>query len=165
MAPDVSPAYTVSAYLRVAAMAIGGYEIICTIPAALRFYRFQWRKRSISQQFILFILIRYLSVATMIIGTYGFFAQFSLESCQRYMYAAPILKVLQTITSQLIMSTRTYTISRQSPRVLWTMIIALGATIPLEFFSNIYMRKPVQDEIKNKLVDIFDVTWPCVDES
>lgn len=147
MASDDSSGYTESAYLRVAAVSIGGYEIICTLPAVFRFYRFQWSRRSFSQQFILFLLIRYLSIATMIIGTYGFFGKFSAESCQKYLFAAPILKVLQSITSQLIMSSRTYTISRESRYVFWTMILTLAITIPLEFFTNIYLREPIQDEI------------------
>ncbi|KAL5476801.1 hypothetical protein ACEPAI_2987 [Sanghuangporus weigelae] len=141
--PDLPDEYVGVAYLRIASMAIGLYELICTLPAEYRFYRQQILRRSFSQQCLLFILIRYVSIVVVVLSNVGFFGRFpSIESCRRFMLISPIFKALQTFVSQLILASRTYSISRKSRWVFWTMMVTLGLTVPMEFYSNIHGRTP-----------------------
>ncbi|KAL5498685.1 hypothetical protein ACEPAH_2040 [Sanghuangporus vaninii] len=151
--PDLPGEYVGVAYLRIASLAIGLYELICTLPAEYRFYRQQIMRRSFSQQCLLFILIRYVSVVVVVVSNVGFFGRFSsIESCRRFMLVSPIFKALQTFVSQLILASRTYSISRKSRWVFWTMMVTLGLTIPMEFYSNIHGRTPVHDPVLHKYV-------------
>ncbi|KAI5121806.1 hypothetical protein M0805_009798 [Coniferiporia weirii] len=144
----LSAGFRNEAYLRAGSLAVGAYEYICTLPAEYRFYRAQSLQRGLSQQFFLFVLIRYMSVAVIIISNVGFFGQFSsLAACQRFMLVSPVLKALQTIVSQLILSTRTYSISRKSRWVLWTMLVTIVISSALEFFADIYQRTPIHNPI------------------
>ncbi|EJD05499.1 uncharacterized protein FOMMEDRAFT_17789 [Fomitiporia mediterranea MF3/22] len=140
--------YTDAAYLRVASMAIGAYELICTLPAEYRFYRRQIRRRSFSQYCTLFILIRYLSVVVVVVSNVGFFGDFPmLEDCRRFMLVSPICKVLQQVVSQLVLLSRTIAISRRSRWVLWVLIATLLVTVPGEFYTNISQRTPVWNPV------------------
>lgn len=136
----VSPEYLHSAYLRVASLSLGLYELIHTLPAEYRFYRSQKSLRRPSQQCILFILIRYTSILVILVSNIGFFASFSPNVCSRFFLLAPIFKVLQAIISQSILGLRTYIISRRAGWVFYVMIMAMCLTVPLEFFANLYKR-------------------------
>ncbi|KAL5514350.1 hypothetical protein ACEPAG_2438 [Sanghuangporus baumii] len=154
--PDLPDEYVSVAYLRIASMAIGLYELIYTLPAEYRFYRQQIVRRSFSQQCLLFILIRYVSIVVVLVSNVGFFGRFrSIESCRRFMLVSPIFKALQTFVSQLILASRTYSISRKSRWVFWTMMVILGLTVPMEFYSNIRGRTPLLRQGSHE-ISIFD---------
>ncbi|ETW75843.1 hypothetical protein HETIRDRAFT_162619 [Heterobasidion irregulare TC 32-1] len=59
-----------------------------------------------SPGFTLFYLIRYISIATLLISNIGFFSNFTPSTCQKYYMAAPILKVFQIMVSQSILGAR-----------------------------------------------------------
>ncbi|KLO16091.1 hypothetical protein SCHPADRAFT_823670 [Schizopora paradoxa] len=129
--PTLSPEYLHSAYLRVASLAVGLYELLHTLPAEYRFYRSQKSLRRPSQQCILFILIRYISIVTVLVSNIGFFASFSPRACGRFFLLAPIFKVLQAIISQSILGLRTYTISRKASWVFYAMLAAMCLSVPV----------------------------------
>ncbi|KAL7284055.1 LOW QUALITY PROTEIN: hypothetical protein ACG7TL_001332 [Trametes sanguinea] len=83
---------TSSSFLRVISLSIALYDYILTLPAEWRFYRSQrsWR---LTFGCILFIAIRYSSIAVITLSNVGYFGSFfSLESCNHYYMAAPIFK-------------------------------------------------------------------------
>jgi len=111
-----------AAYLRVGSIAVAGYDYVLTLPAEWRFYKIQrsWR---LSVGCILFIVLRYLSIVTLVISNVGYFGHFSAAMCQRYYMLPPTFKVLQTTVSQVIVGLRTYNISRRSRTVKWLLLI------------------------------------------
>ncbi|KAF7340449.1 hypothetical protein MVEN_01965100 [Mycena venus] len=52
--------YEISAYLRVASLAIAGYDYLQTLPFELRMWREAWKGRQLTLSSTLFLLIRYL---------------------------------------------------------------------------------------------------------
>ncbi|THH30194.1 hypothetical protein EUX98_g3977 [Antrodiella citrinella] len=132
-----------ASYLRVGSIAIAAYDYIVTLPAEWRFYRGQkpWR---ISPGCMLFILIRYLSIATIVVSNVGYFGTFSQQMCDRYYIAAPVFKVLQTMVSQVILGIRAYNISRRSQWVMYTYFVLFILLTAAESFTNLWDRVPVQ---------------------
>ncbi|KAI5996497.1 hypothetical protein F5J12DRAFT_853962 [Pisolithus orientalis] len=105
-------------YFRVASLSIAFYDYFLTLPNEYRFYRSQPHILQMSQACILFILIRYVSIVSMVVSNYGAFStSFTLESCRHYYYVSPIFKVLQTMVSQAIVGFRTFNISRRNENV------------------------------------------------
>lgn len=149
--------------LRVASLAIAFYDYILTLPAEWRFYRSQRSVLQPSVACILFILIRYTSILALTISNYGFFAtDFTPDSCRHFFWAAPILKVVQTMVSQAILAVRTVNISRRTPWVKWIIIMLFITFTTLEWFTNLFQRNPVMDHVGDciyiltfQLVDIF----------
>ncbi|KAJ6549674.1 hypothetical protein B0H19DRAFT_1159582, partial [Mycena capillaripes] len=91
--PMSTSASQISAYLRVSAYAIAFFDVLQTLPAEYRLYARQKGLFKLSTGCILFILVRYLGLAAMIIGNTGFFDHgFTVESCRRYYWLAPIFK-------------------------------------------------------------------------
>ncbi|CAL1708952.1 unnamed protein product [Somion occarium] len=137
-----------ASYVRVASIAIAAYDYLLTLPAEWRFYKAQrsWR---LSAGCILFVLIRYISIITLVISNVGFFGTFSAEACSHYYLAAPVFKVLQTMISQVILGIRTYNISKRSQRVLWTLLILFVLITAMEWFTNLWDRLPAQNDINN----------------
>lgn len=137
-----------ASYLRIASIAVAAYDYFLTLPSEYRFYKGQrsWR---LSPGCILFILIRYLSVLTIVISNVGYFGTFSSGECQRYYIAAPVFKVLQTMVSQIILGVRAYNISRRTRWVMWLLLILYFLVSPMEFFTNLWERVPVQNDEKN----------------
>ncbi|KAI0073637.1 hypothetical protein K474DRAFT_172789 [Panus rudis PR-1116 ss-1] len=137
-----------ASYLRIASLAIAGYDYILTIPAELRFYRSQ-RSWMISPGCLLFILIRYLSICTLIISNVGYFGTFSAETCRHYYLAAPTFKVLQTMISQIVLGIRAYNISKRSQIVFWSLLCLFILTLSMEWFTNMWGRAPTQNMFHN----------------
>lgn len=137
-----------ASYLRVGSISIAAYDFVITLPAEFRFYRGQkaWR---LSPGCILFILIRYLSIVTIVVSNTGFFAKFTPEECQHYYLTAPILKVLQTMVSQIILGIRAYNISKRSSWVMWTYLFLFLSITSMEWFTNLWDRTPVQNASHN----------------
>ncbi|KIM89675.1 hypothetical protein PILCRDRAFT_812483 [Piloderma croceum F 1598] len=131
-------------YFRIASISIALYDYILTLPAEWRLYRSQSSITRLSVACILFILIRYMSILTLIASNYGWFAtSFTQESCSRVYMIAPVLKVVQTMISQVILGVRTVNIARRRSWVKWVMITAFAITTMLEWFTNLFHRDPL----------------------
>ncbi|TBU61098.1 hypothetical protein BD310DRAFT_813760 [Dichomitus squalens] len=127
-------------YIRVVALSIALYDYLLTLPAEWRFYRSQrsWR---LSPGCILFIAIRYTSVAVLVTSNVGFFSEsFTPQGCKKYYIIPPVLKVVQIMISQLILGIRTINISRRAPRVFWTVVVAFISVSIAEAFLNLSNR-------------------------
>ncbi len=110
---------------------------------------------------VLFVLIRYISMAMVVVSNVGYFSlSFTPESCRRYYMIAVVLKgvsshrlvdtvtdvliVLQASVCQFVLALRTYSISRRSERVkIFLIVFTLIITI-LEWFTNLYGRVMIQ---------------------
>lgn len=130
-------------YFRVASLSIAFYDYFLTLPNEYRFYRSQPHILQMSQACILFILIRYVSIVSMVVSNYGAFStSFTLESCRHYYYVSPIFKVLQTMVSQAIVGFRTFNISRRNENVRNFLVVYYIIAVVLEWFLNLYRRTP-----------------------
>jgi len=132
-----------ASYLRIASISIAAYDYLLTLPAEYRFYRGQtsWK---LSPGCILFILIRYTSIITIVISNVGYFGSFSVGECHHYFMAAPVFKVIQTMISQIILGMRAYNISRRSRLVMWIFVVLFILITSMEWFTNLWDRQPVQ---------------------
>ncbi|KAJ7860121.1 hypothetical protein B0H14DRAFT_2745656 [Mycena olivaceomarginata] len=130
-----------AAYLRVAAYAIAFFDYLQTLPAEYRLYARQKGPFNLSIACILFIVVRYVGLATLIISNTGFFYHgFSEAACDRYFWLAPVFKLILYMTSQLILGLRTYAVSRQSRLVLFVLIILFIVCCVPEFISTFWKR-------------------------
>lgn len=127
-------------FLRVASLAIGAYDYLITLRAECRFYKTQFRIGHMTLSCILFILIRYISVALMVFGAYVWFETFTMESCRRWFFVPPVFKVLQVMISQLILGIRAYNLSRRSRRVGITLLALYLVTCTVQWVCNMYDR-------------------------
>ncbi|KAI0674524.1 hypothetical protein C8Q78DRAFT_1076153 [Trametes maxima] len=135
--------------IRVISLSIAFYDYVLTLPAEWRFYRSQrsWR---LSLGCILFIAIRYSSIAVITLSNVGYFGNFWTQAaCSRYFIAAPIFKVIQTMVSQLILGIRTVNISRRCRWVTWVIAIAFLVITSAQWFLNLWNRVPVQGRHNN----------------
>ncbi|KAI0064914.1 hypothetical protein BV25DRAFT_1914066 [Artomyces pyxidatus] len=151
MAISISSSPSVANNLRIASLSIALYDYLYTLPAEWRFYKGQAKSASfrLSLGFVLFVLIRYLSVVVLVVSNVGFFSHhFTPETCRHYYMAAPILKVLQAMICQAILGVRTYNISRRNRYVGWVVLIAYFCAIVIEWFSNLYNRLPVEEDVR-----------------
>ncbi|KAJ6575746.1 hypothetical protein DFH09DRAFT_1455163 [Mycena vulgaris] len=154
----------IAAYLRVAAYAVAFFDYLQSLPAEYRLYAKQKGPFKLSLAGILFILMRYLGLISIIIGNTGFFHHgFSKEACDRYFSLAPIFKrtwdffqngiqahhfsMLLYITSQAILAIRTYAVSRKSPMVLRALVVLFIVTAVPEFISTFWKRVPFQNNV------------------
>ncbi|KAJ7930456.1 hypothetical protein B0H13DRAFT_2309702, partial [Mycena leptocephala] len=137
-------ALQLSAYLRVSAYAIAFFDYLQTLPAEYRLYARQKGFSSFrATACILFIMVRYLGLTAMIIGNTGFFYHgFTEESCRRYYWLAPILKLMLYMTSQAILGLRTYAVSRKSPHVLKVLVVLYILATTAESISSFWKRIP-----------------------
>ncbi|KAJ7890758.1 hypothetical protein B0H13DRAFT_2340865 [Mycena leptocephala] len=136
-------ALQLSAYLRVSAYAIAFFDYLQTLPAEYRLYARQKGFFQLSTACILFIMVRYLGLTAMIIGNTGFFYHgFTEESCRRYYWLAPILKLMLYMTSQAILGLRTYAVSRKSPHVLKVLVVLYILATTAESISSFWKRIP-----------------------
>lgn len=95
---------------------------------------------------ILFILIRYISILLLTVSDLGYFYHgFSAATCSTYYMAAPVLKVIQIMISQIIIGNRTWAITRRSKK-LGLFLLGLGLVVTgLEWYANVDGRIPVQE--------------------
>ncbi|KAI0746986.1 hypothetical protein C8Q80DRAFT_1178697 [Daedaleopsis nitida] len=144
-----SPRSTATTLIRVISLSIAFYDYLLTLPAEWRFYSGQrsWR---ISPGCMLFIAIRYSSVAVLVLSNLGYFGDFfTPESCQRYYLAAPVFKAIQVTVSQLILGIRTINISRRSKPVIITVVVSYVLVTAAEWVMNLYNRVGVQSRLLN----------------
>ncbi|KAJ7849442.1 hypothetical protein B0H13DRAFT_2361249 [Mycena leptocephala] len=135
-------ALQIQAYLRVSAYAIAfSSNYLQSLPAEYRLYARQKGLFKLSTGCILFIMVRYLGLAAMIIGNTGFFYHgFTEKSCRRYYWLTPILKLLLYMTSQAILGLRTYAVSRKSPLVLKVLVVLYIIATTAESISSFWKR-------------------------
>ncbi|KAI0047718.1 hypothetical protein FA95DRAFT_1558818 [Auriscalpium vulgare] len=139
-----SHTFAVANNLRVTSLAIALYDYLYTLPSEWRFYKSQAHSFRLSTGFVLFVLIRYISILILVVSNVGFFSHsFTAQSCQHYYLAAPVLKVLQTMVSQAIVGVRTYNISRRNRWVGWAVLSGYFVAIVIQWFSNLWHRTPV----------------------
>ncbi|KAG2067236.1 hypothetical protein BDR04DRAFT_876161 [Suillus decipiens] len=135
---------TFEKYLRVASISIVFYDYILTLPAEWRFYRSQSSFFHMSLACVLFILIRYFSIMTIVVSDYGYFSTtHTLQTCQRYYLVAPAFKVIQAMISQAIMGVRTFNIARRGRRTGAVLLLLYLFSISAEWFSNMFHRTAV----------------------
>ncbi|KAI0646516.1 hypothetical protein C8Q79DRAFT_1010129 [Trametes meyenii] len=138
-----------ASFIRVISLSIAFYDYVLTLPAEWRFYRSQrsWR---LSLGCILFIAIRYSSIAVITLSNVGYFGNFWTQAeCTRYYIAAPIFKVIQSMVSQLILGIRTVNISRRCRWVTWFVAVAFLLITSAQWFLNLWNRVPVQGRHNN----------------
>ncbi|CAE6448065.1 unnamed protein product [Rhizoctonia solani] len=89
-ATSISLSSQTAAYMRVAAMTLAAYDWFITLRPECRLYK---RHKAISRAVILFVLIRYVSIAAIVISNIGFFGTgFSARACHHYHLVAPLTK-------------------------------------------------------------------------
>ncbi|KAJ7785135.1 hypothetical protein DFH07DRAFT_975615 [Mycena maculata] len=114
----------IAGYLRVAAYAIALFDYLQSLPAEYRLYAKQKGPLKLSVACILFILVRYLGIAAMVMGGVGFFYHgFSKEACDKFYWLAPVFKLFLYLASQAILAIRTYAVSRKSTMVLYILVV------------------------------------------
>lgn len=131
--------------LRLGTIAICTYDYVRTLPGEYKF----WRDKGpqIRPNLVLFVLIRYISAAVLIVSNVGYFSHsFGEKSCQRYYMVPVVLKALQMTVCQLILGLRTYSISRRSQRIKSFLVVVTVIVTLLEWFTNLYGRVMIQTD-------------------
>ncbi|KAJ6571132.1 hypothetical protein B0H19DRAFT_1372347 [Mycena capillaripes] len=122
-------ALQISAYLRVSAYAIAFFDYVQTLPAEYRLYARQKGLFKLSTACILFIMVRYLGLAAMIVGNTGFFYHGFTEESRKEFFCA-------------ILGLRTYAVSRKSPHVLKVLVVLYILATTAESISSFWKRIP-----------------------
>ncbi|KAJ7859777.1 hypothetical protein B0H14DRAFT_3863947 [Mycena olivaceomarginata] len=137
-----------AAYFRVAAYSIAFFDYLQTLPAEYRLYARQKGPLRLSVACVLFILVRYLGLLSIILGNTGFFYHgFSKAACDQYFWLTPVFKLLLYLVSQVILAIRTYAVSRKSPLVLRILIgVFIACAVP-EFISTFWQRIPFHTNV------------------
>jgi len=137
-----SSVLTVANNLRIASIAIAAYDCLITIPSEIQLYKTSSRR---SLGFILFVLIRYWSIALFAISGVGFFYHhFSPEACSHFGYLAPVFKVVQVMISQTILGIRAYNIAHRKQWVARALIATFFVGLVFEWVCELHQRFPVQ---------------------
>ncbi|KAJ7466203.1 hypothetical protein B0H11DRAFT_59890 [Mycena galericulata] len=136
----------IAAYLRVAGYAVGFFDYLQTLPAEYRLYSKQKGPLKLSVACILFILVRYLGLISIIVANMGFFYHgFSKEACDRYFWLTPVLKLILYMVSQAILGMRTYAVRKSSLVLRILVALFILAAVP-EFISTFWKRVPFQND-------------------
>ncbi|CAE7066238.1 unnamed protein product [Rhizoctonia solani] len=129
--------------LRVATFSIAAFDFIQTIPGEIKLYRRQIAQGRMSFVCFLFIVVRYVSVLSLVLNGIGFYASgFDLESCRKFRLAAPVTKMFAGLASQGLIFMRTWAISRKSRFVLVVLSTLCVITLPMMVIGNVYKRDP-----------------------
>ncbi|KAJ7486382.1 hypothetical protein B0H11DRAFT_2279010 [Mycena galericulata] len=136
--------YEVSAYLRVASLAVAGYDYLQTLPFELRMWREAWKARQFTLSTTLFLLIRYTSILVLTLSNFSFFySGFDRERCHKF-YAIPALfKVVQSMVSQAILDVRAYNLSLKSRKIGCSLLLFYLIACTLEWLSTAQNRTMV----------------------
>ncbi|KAF8893923.1 hypothetical protein BD779DRAFT_961829 [Infundibulicybe gibba] len=141
-------AYNISAYLRVASLAVSLYDYLENAPAAWRFYKDQFRSRRLTHSSVLFVLLRFTSIAVLVLSNVGFFyGGFTAASCQLFFLLPPSFKVIQGMVSQAILGIRAFNLSRRSRKIGWVLIVLYFTSCVLQWVTTLSQRSAVRDEI------------------
>ncbi|KAF9648593.1 hypothetical protein BDM02DRAFT_2211671 [Thelephora ganbajun] len=151
---------TISDGIRVGSIAIAAYDYLLTLPAEWRFWKSQCRRNQKSASFCLFILLRYASIATIIISGYTYFdGGFSPAECERWYLASPSMKGVQLLISQAIMAWRCRNISRRHRGISWFLGVLFVSTCIGQSVTDLYGRVPSQSNGNCRAVDQHRVAW------
>ncbi|KAJ7072551.1 hypothetical protein C8F01DRAFT_1243595 [Mycena amicta] len=132
---------TFAGYLRTASLAVAFYDYLQTLPFEFRMFRDACKGRRLTLSFILFILIRYTSIAALTISNFGFFDDhFSYEACRRYFLFPSVFKVVQAMVSQAILGVRAYNLSRKSANIGYILLCIYVICCTLEWVTTLYDR-------------------------
>ncbi|KAF8995470.1 hypothetical protein BDQ17DRAFT_1250715 [Cyathus striatus] len=143
---ELSQAYTIAAYLRVASIAVALYDYLETQPTAWRFYRQQWVARRISS-------VIYVSIITLTLSNVGFFYyHFSPAVCRKYFLLAPAFKVLQAMVSQVIIGVRAYNLSRRSKVIATFLVFIYTIACVLQWVTTMFQRSRILKYIGDHLL-------------
>ncbi|KAH8990703.1 hypothetical protein EDB86DRAFT_2938922 [Lactarius hatsudake] len=139
------PVALVASKIRIAALAVAGYDYFLTLPAEWRFYRAFYRSNfRLNTSLLLFVLIRYTSILTGALGSWAYFSHsFTPESCRKFFLLPALLRVPQCMVSQAILGLRAYTISRKNRTVGIVLFCGFIFASAVEWLSNVYHRIPV----------------------
>ncbi|KAJ7497055.1 hypothetical protein FB451DRAFT_1209893 [Mycena latifolia] len=144
MSVSGNTSYEISAYMRVASLAIAGYDYLQTLPFELRMWKEQWRARQLTLSFALFTLIRYTSIFVLAVSNIGFFyTNFTVESCRKYFLIPSVFKVVQAMVSQAILGFRAYNLSRKSATIGGALFIIYITCCSVEWVTTLYKRQMV----------------------
>ncbi|KAJ6526709.1 hypothetical protein B0H19DRAFT_544512 [Mycena capillaripes] len=136
--------YEVSAYLRVASLAIASYDYLQTLPFELRIWREAWKGRQLTLSSTLFLLIRYTSILVLTLSNFSFFySGFDQERCRRFYVIPSLFKVVQSMVSQAILGLRAYNLSRKSGNIGYSLLLFYFVASSLEWLSTVQNRTMV----------------------
>jgi len=128
--------------MRVASLAIAGHDYMLTLPFEWRLCREQWKSRRLTLSFVLFILIRYVSILELTVSNVGFFAvSFTEYECHKYFLIPSVFKVIQAMVSQAILGVRAYNLSRKSAKIGGALIIIYIICCSLEWITTVHSRR------------------------
>jgi len=134
-------ALAVDAYLRIASMTIIAYDYLFTLPAELRLYKTTSR---CSLGFILYVLMRYLSIVLITATNVGYFNHgFSPKACDHYFHIGPIFKVFQVMVSHAILGVRAYNIAQRNVWIGHALVLTYIAVVVVEWYSAVHNRIPL----------------------
>ncbi|KAG9126618.1 hypothetical protein FRC07_002768 [Ceratobasidium sp. 392] len=143
---DSNQGDTLTSNLRVArnrTFSIALFDVIQTVPGEIQLYRKQVRNGRMSLVCALFIMVRYVSIVSLILNGVGFYGTtFTDESCEAFRLAPPVTKMFAGIASQGIIFLRTWAISRKSRTVLIILSVLFVMCLPFLVLGNVWMRNP-----------------------
>ncbi|KAL4266568.1 Transmembrane protein [Pleurotus pulmonarius] len=134
--------YNAAAYLRIASLAVAGFDFVQTLPVVWRFYRDQASLGRLTLSALLFFLIQFVSICCLVVSSTGFFyGHFTDTTCRLFYLVPPSFKVLQAMVSQAIIGVRAYNLSRRSKIVGWTLIGAYVVACAFQWITTLYGRQ------------------------
>ncbi|QRW19147.1 hypothetical protein RhiXN_00553 [Rhizoctonia solani] len=127
--------------LRVATFSIALFDVIQTIPGEIQLYRKQFKNGRMSFVCFLFIVVRYVSIAALVLNGVGYYGTtFTYEACVKFRLAPPVTKMVAGIACQAIILLRTWAISRKSRGVLIILGVLFVLGLPFLILGNVYRR-------------------------
>nr|GAT44409.1 predicted protein [Mycena chlorophos] len=140
--PLETTAFTVAAYIRVAALSVAAFEYLQVLPFVYRLLREPWTTGRISSTFILFFLLQATSIAVLTITNVGFFAtNFSYAECLRFYILPGIFKLFQAGVVQIILGLRAWSISRKSRSVAFFIVAIYVVCGTFAWLTTLYNRR------------------------
>ncbi|EJD43060.1 hypothetical protein AURDEDRAFT_67116 [Auricularia subglabra TFB-10046 SS5] len=109
-------------YLRVASLAVAAYDILRPSLACVLFVLIRWVLRCYHSGPILRATVRYTSILVLITASVGYWGEFTAPACGRYYMIVPVVKTVQSVICQAILSVRTYALSKRSNRAGYFLI-------------------------------------------
>ncbi|KAJ3772974.1 hypothetical protein FB446DRAFT_734760 [Lentinula raphanica] len=157
--------YQTAVYLRIASLTIALHEYVQTIVQVCGYVSENTPSDLVTRltpvlriSFVLFLLIQFTSIATLVLSNVGYFyTHFTEHSCSHYYLIPSIFKVIQSTVSQTILGFRAFNLSRRS-RMIGISLLALSiATTALEGLTNLYHRTPVIDPQYGNCRGVFQI--------
>ncbi|KAF8136053.1 hypothetical protein K438DRAFT_1882033 [Mycena galopus ATCC 62051] len=119
--------YEISAYLRVASLAIASYDYLQTLPFELRMWRRAWKGRQFP----------YTSILVLTLSNFSFFySGFDREGCRRFYLIPALFKGLSS-------TPLAYNLSRKSGSIGYALLLFYFVASSLEWLSSVQNRTMV----------------------